>query len=161
MSWSTAYLARIAELVPPDAPRSLDWVYTPLHGVGGSLVERAVRAAGFPPGVVVAEQAQPDPDFPTVAFPNPEEPGAIDLALGQAQRTGADLVVANDPDADRCAVAAVVDGAWRMLRGDELGALLGDDALRRGVRGTYACSIVSGSLLRRWRRRTGSRSSTP
>ena len=128
-------------------PASVRWVYTPLHGVGGSLVERAVAAAGFPAGAVVAEQAAPDPDFPTVAFPNPEEPGAIDLALARADEIGADLVIANDPDADRCAVATVVDGSWRMLTGDELGALLGDDALRRGVRGTYACSIVSSSLL--------------
>ena len=142
-----AYVARLTSLVPVGAPRALDWVYTPLHGVGGAIVEQAVAAAGFPAGAVVSEQAQPDPDFPTVAFPNPEEPGAIDLALAQAERSGADLVIANDPDADRCALAAVVDGAWRMLRGDELGALLGDDALRRGVRGTYACSIVSGSLL--------------
>jgi len=142
-----AYLARAASLVPDTAPRQISWVYTPLHGVGGSLVEQAVRAAGFPPASVVAEQAQPDPEFPTVAFPNPEEPGAIDLALARAQQVGADLVIANDPDADRCAVAAVVDGAWRMLRGDELGALLGDDALRRGHQGTYACSVVSSSLL--------------
>jgi phosphomannomutase len=142
-----AYLERVAGLVPLEAPRAVDWVYTPLHGVGGSLVEQAVAAAGFPAGAVVAEQAAPDPDFPTVSFPNPEEPGAIDLALTRAQETDADLVVANDPDADRCAVATVVDGAWRMLSGDEVGALLGDDALRRRVRGTYACSIVSGSLL--------------
>jgi phosphomannomutase len=142
-----AYLKRIAALVPPEAPRDVRWVYTPLHGVGGSVVDRAVAAAGFPDGVVVAEQATPDPDFPTVPFPNPEEPGAIDLALAQAAEVGADLVVANDPDADRCAVATVVDGTWRMLSGDELGALLGEDALRRGVRGTYACSIVSSSLL--------------
>ena len=123
------------------------WVYTPLHGVGGSLVERAVAACGFPAAQVVAEQANPDPRFPTVAFPNPEEPGAIDLALAQAREISADLVIANDPDADRCAIAAVVDGEWRMLSGDELGVLLGEDALRRGVRGTYACSIVSSSLL--------------
>ncbi len=142
-----AYLARAASLVPDAAPRQVSWVYTPLHGVGGSLVEKAVHAAGFPPASVVAEQAQPDPEFPTVAFPNPEEPGAIDLALARAQQGGADLVIANDPDADRCAVAAVVDGAWRMLHGDELGALLADDALRRGRQGTYACSIVSSSLL--------------
>ena len=142
-----AYVDRVAGLVPPEAPRAVDWVYTPLHGVGGSLVEQAVAAAGFPAAAVVAEQAAPDPDFPTVAFPNPEEPGAIDLALAKAEEVGADLVIANDPDADRCAVATVVDGAWRMLSGDELGALLGDDALRRGVRGTYACSIVSSSLL--------------
>ena len=142
-----AYLDRVTSLVPPDAPRELRWVYTPLHGVGGSLVERAVDACRFPPASVVAEQANPDPRFPTVPFPNPEEPGAIDLALARAQQISADLVIANDPDADRCAVAAVVDGQWRMLRGDELGVLLGEDALRRGVLGTYACSIVSSSLL--------------
>jgi phosphomannomutase len=118
-----------------------------MHGVGGRVVAEAVARAGFAGAEVVAEQAEPDPDFPTVGFPNPEEPGAIDLALSLAVRTGADLVVANDPDADRCAIAAPIDGTWRMLRGDELGALLGDDALRRGVEGTYACSIVSSSLL--------------
>ena len=143
----SAYLDRVAGLVRPDAPRQVRWVYTPLHGVGASLVERAVSACGFPSPHVVAEQANPDPRFPTVAFPNPEEPGAIDLALAQAQEIGADLVIANDPDADRCAIAVIVDGAWRMLSGDELGVLLGEDALRRGVRGTYACSIVSSSLL--------------
>jgi phosphomannomutase len=142
-----AYVNRLTALVPPDAPRELHWVYTPLHGVGGSLVERAVAACRFPPAHVVTEQANPDPSFPTVAFPNPEEPGAIDLALRSAQQTGADLVIANDPDADRCAIAAVIDTQWRMLRGDELGVLLGEDALRRGIRGWYACSIVSSSLL--------------
>jgi phosphomannomutase len=141
------YLNRIASLVPPDAPRELRWVYTPLHGVGGSLVDRVVEACRLPPAHVVDEQANPDPKFPTVPFPNPEEPGAIDLALAQARQISADLVIANDPDADRCAAAAIVDGQWRMLRGDELGVLLGEDALRRGVRGTYACSIVSSSLL--------------
>jgi len=142
-----AYLDRVTSLVPAEAPRDLRWVYTPMHGVGGRVVAEAVARAGFTGAEVVAEQAEPDPDFPTVGFPNPEEPGAIDLALSLAQRTDADLVVANDPDADRCAIAAPIDGAWRMLRGDELGALLGDDALRRGVEGTYACSIVSSSLL--------------
>ena len=142
-----AYLDRIAGLVPKRASRRLSWVYTPLHGVGAGVVQAAVRRAGFPAPRMVAEQAEPDPDFPTVRFPNPEEPGAVDLALAEAARVGADLVVANDPDADRCAVAVAVDGQWRMLSGDELGVLLGEDALRRGVRGTYACSVVSGSLL--------------
>jgi phosphomannomutase len=142
-----AYLDRVASLIGPDAPRELRWVYTPLHGVGGSLVRRAAEACRFAPPHVVAEQAKPDPNFPTVPFPNPEEPGAIDLALASAQEIGADLVIANDPDADRCAVAAILDGRWRMLRGDELGVLLGEDALRRGIHGTYACSIVSSSLL--------------
>ena len=143
-----AYLDRVAGLVPPDAPRDRRLGLHPAAR-GGRVAGRAgrVAAAGFPAAAVVAEQAAPDPDFPTVAFPNPEEPGAIDLALARAEEVGADLVIANDPDADRCAVATVVDGAWRMLSGDELGALLGDDALRRGVRGTYACSIVSSSLL--------------
>jgi phosphomannomutase len=143
-----AYVDRIALWVPGDAPRQLRWVYTPLHGVGGSLVDRVVTACGFPPADVVVQQAEPDPRFPTVPFPNPEEPGAIDLALALAQHVDADLVIANDPDADRLAVAVVVAGQWRMLRGDELGVLLGEDALRRGLRGTYACSIVSSSLLR-------------
>ncbi|MGO1971860.1 MAG: phospho-sugar mutase [Propionibacteriaceae bacterium] len=145
----TAYLDRLTSLVPAAAPRDLAWVYTPLHGVGGALVEQALARTGFTGAQVVPEQAEPDPAFPTVAFPNPEEPGAIDLALAQAERTGADLVIANDPDADRCAVAVADTDGWWMLRGDELGALLGDDALRRGVTGTYACSIVSSSLLGR------------
>ena len=142
-----AYLERAAGLVPAEAPRNVTWVYTPLHGVGRNIVDRAVARSGFRPSRVVLQQAEPDPGFPTVAFPNPEEPGAIDLALAEAQESDADLVVANDPDADRCAVATVIDGAWRMLSGDELGALLADDALRAGRRGVYACSIVSSSLL--------------
>jgi phosphomannomutase len=142
-----AYLARIAALVPPEAPRALSWAYTPLHGVGGSVVEAAVARAGFEAAAVVEAQADPDPDFPTVSFPNPEEPGAIDLALALGESHGADLVVANDPDADRCAVAAPINGTWRMLGGDELGVLLGHDALHRGVHGTYACSVVSSTLL--------------
>jgi phosphomannomutase len=142
-----AYVDRIASSVPAAAPRELRWVYTPLHGVGGSLVERVVEASGFFPPELVPEQAEPDPGFPTVAFPNPEEPGVIDLAIARAQQTNADLVIANDPDADRLAAAVVLDRRWRMLRGDELGVLLGEDALRRGVSGTYACSIVSSSQL--------------
>lgn len=143
----TAYRKRILGQVPADAPRELNWVYTPLHGVGGAVVHRVIAESGFDPAEVVAPQAEPDPDFPGLPFPNPEEPGVVDLALELARTVGAEIVVANDPDADRCAVAAVVDGDWRMLTGDELGALLGDDALRRGVRGSYACSIVSSSLL--------------
>jgi phosphomannomutase len=142
-----AYLDRVASLVPADAPRGIDWVYTPLHGVGGGLAVAAATRAGFPQPRLVSEQAQPDPGFPTVAFPNPEEIGAMDLALELALASDADLVIANDPDADRCAAAAPIGGHWRMLRGDELGALLGDDALRRGLRGTYACSVVSSTLL--------------
>ncbi|QIK71352.1 phospho-sugar mutase [Propioniciclava coleopterorum] len=143
-----AYVARDASLVPPDAPRDLTWVYTPMHGVGGDIVARVLDATGFPPPALVDAQAMPDPAFPTVSFPNPEEPGAMDLALDLALEVGADVAIANDPDADRCALAAPFDGTWRMLTGDELGWLLADDALRRGAAGTYACSVVSSTLLR-------------
>ena len=144
-----AYVARAASLYAAEAPRELTWVHTAMHGVGAATVRRVAAAVGLPAPHEVAEQAEPNPDFPTVAFPNPEEKGAIDLALALAEAAGADVVVANDPDADRCAVAAVVDGAWRMLTGDELGAILGDDAIRRGVPGTFANSIVSSTLLGR------------
>src|SRR5690606_13848387 len=106
----------------------------------------------FPAPVPVASQARPDPDFPTVAFPNPEEPGAMDLALAAAAeaRPRPDLVIANDPDADRCAVGVPdpqAAGGWRMLRGDEVGALLATHLVRKDVRGTFATSIVSSSLV--------------
>jgi phosphomannomutase len=141
------YLAAVGAIPEAGSPRDLVTVYTPLHGVGDETVERAVARAGFPAPLVVAEQAAPDADFPTVSFPNPEEPGAMDLAMALAERESADLVVANDPDADRCAVALPTVHGWRMLRGDEVGALLGDHLLRRGVRGVYATTIVSSSLL--------------
>ncbi len=143
-----AYCEVAAGLVDAEAPRQVDWVYTAMHGVGARVVEQAVAAAGFTAALPVPQQHDPDPSFPTIAFPNPEEPGAIDLALELAEQTDVDLVVANDPDADRCAIAAPFPGTgWRMLSGDELGALLGDDALRRGVKGTYANSVVSSTLL--------------
>ena len=144
-----AYAARAASLVPPTLRATLRWAYTPMHGVGGDLVLDLVARAGFPAPAVVAEQAAPDPDFPTVAFPNPEEPGAIDLALALGEQVDADVVVANDPDADRCAVAARFGTGWRMLTGDELGVLLGEDALRRGTAGTYACSSSPAPSSRR------------
>jgi phosphomannomutase len=138
-----------------DGPRDLRVVHTALHGVGGALLERVLRAAGFTDLHAVAEQAEPDPDFPTVSFPNPEEQGAMDLALRTAGDVGADLVLANDPDADRCAVAVPTEQGWRMLRGDEVGALLGDASLRGGAEGVYAASIVSSSLLRKMATRHG------
>lgn len=140
------YLDTIAELAE-DGPRDLSLVYTPLHGVGASPVLQVLETAGFEAPRVVEQQEQPDPDFPTVAFPNPEEKGAMDLALALAEEHGVDLVVANDPDADRCAAAVPTDTGWRMLRGDEVGALLAHHLLARGREGTYAASIVSSSLL--------------
>lgn len=143
-----AYAARAARLLTNDVPRELTWVYTPLHGVGADTVSRVLTASGFAEPAVVAEQAAPDPAFATVHFPNPEEPGAMDLTLQLAQKINAEIAIAHDPDADRCAVAVPLsDGSWRMLSGDELGWLLADDALRRGTPGTYACSVVSSTLL--------------
>jgi phosphomannomutase len=141
-----SYLDTAADLVA-DGPRDLRLVYTPLHGVGASAALQVLETAGFDAPYVVSQQEQPDPDFPTVAFPNPEEPGAMDLALALAAEKQVDLVVANDPDADRCAAAVADAHGWRMLRGDELGVLLAHHLLARGRRGTYACSIVSSSLL--------------
>ena len=106
-----------------------------------------LETAGFEAPSVVEQQEEPDPEFPTVAFPNPEEPGAMDLAMALAETNHVDLVVANDPDADRCAAAVPSQHGWRMLRGDEVGALLGHHLLHQGKQGTYACSIVSSSLL--------------
>ncbi len=140
------YLDTVAGLAE-DGPRDLDVVYTPLHGVGGTAVAQVLETAGFEPAQVVPEQEEPDPDFSTVAFPNPEEPGAMDLALALAQERGADLVVANDPDADRCAAAVPTATGWRMLRGDEVGALLATHLLRRGRTGVLATTIVSSTLL--------------
>jgi len=145
-----AYLDRIATLVPADAPREIKAAYTPLHGVGRDLVVQAVQRAGFAVPEIVGSQAEPDPDFPTVSFPNPEEPGAIDAALELARSAGSDIAIANDPDADRCAVAVAdpsAEGGWRMLRGDELGGLLGEFLLSQRPSGVAACSIVSSSLL--------------
>ena len=141
-----AYLDTVAGLAG-DGPRDLRLVYTPLHGVGGTSVVQVLETAGFDAPYVVSEQEQPDADFPTVAFPNPEEPGAMDLAMALAADRDVDLVVANDPDADRCAAAVEGPHGWRMLRGDEVGALLASHLLERGKEGIYACSIVSSSLL--------------
>ncbi|VTR77040.1 phospho-sugar mutase [Cellulomonas hominis] len=171
-----AYVAQVGALADTSeearaANAALRVVLTPMHGVGGAVAQRVLAEAGFTDVHVVAEQALPDPDFPTVAFPNPEEPGAIDLAIALAQAVQADLVIALDPDADRCgaavvdlrarmatgAGAAAADG-WRMLHGDETGALLGSVAAERlGSPGAavapgapvLANSIVSSRLLAR------------
>jgi phosphomannomutase len=149
------YVRAVASLVDDDSPRHVKVAYTAMHGVGGDVFLRVLEQAGFPEPVVVADQFSPDPAFPTVAFPNPEEPGAIDLAIATAQIHSVDLVIAHDPDADRCAVAAETTDGWRMLTGDETGALLAwwvvERLQRRGIdpTGVLAQSLVSGSLLER------------
>ncbi|MDQ0117687.1 phospho-sugar mutase [Pseudarthrobacter sp902506025] len=162
-SIAAEYQRATAALAMPERfpARDLRIVLTPLHGVGGGTALEVLKAAGFTDVTVVAEQADPDPDFPTVSFPNPEEPGALDLALEAAARLDADLVIANDPDADRAAVAAKDPdtGAWRMLRGDEVGSLLGahmvarladgDSLAEADGRRVFANSIVSSRLLAR------------
>ena len=142
------YVSRTSALAP--RPGDLKVVYTAMHGVGTEIVSKVFSQAGFHNLILVDEQCTPDPNFPTVAFPNPEEPGAIDLALAKAKATDADLVIANDPDADRCA-AAINDpnSGWRMLRGDELGVILGEWIARSHPRGTFGNSIVSSSALRK------------
>ncbi len=142
------YVKRTSALAP--RPGDIKIVYTAMHGVGTETVQRVFNHAGFATLILVDEQCTPDPDFPTVAFPNPEEPGAIDLALKKARDFGAELVIANDPDADRCA-AAINDPkvGWRMLRGDELGVVLGEWIARSKPTGTFGNSIVSSSALRK------------
>jgi len=150
-----AYLAAIVAAAGPavTGAAELNVVYTPMHGVAGRLMLRLLRLAGFAAPHVVAAQAEPDPDFPTVAFPNPEEPGALDLALADARRLGADLVVASDPDGDRLAVAVPEEAGWRVLTGDQVGALLGASLLDRTAGQAapqarlVASTVVSSTLL--------------
>nr|WP_083911152.1 phospho-sugar mutase [Nocardia takedensis] len=145
-----ARAARIPELLGgPGARTPIRIALTPLHGVGGETAVAALAAAGFTDVHVVAEQFEPDPDFPTVAFPNPEEPGAADLLLALAERVDADVAIALDPDADRCAVGVPGPDGWRMLRGDETGVLLGDRVLRALPGALVATTIVSSRLLSR------------
>ena len=143
-----AYLDRVARL-PRGTARDLRIALTPLHGVGRDTALEALRRAGFTDVHVVAAQAEPDPDFPTVTFPNPEEPGATDALLALAAEVGADLAIALDPDADRCALGVVDGSGYRMLSGDETGALLGDHLLRTGghADALVATTVVSSSLL--------------
>jgi phosphomannomutase len=148
-----AYVRQSALVADPPAaqPRV---VYTAMHGVGWETAARVLAAAGFEPPALVEEQISPDPAFPTVAFPNPEEPGAMDLSFERARGADAELVIANDPDADRLAIAipdAAAPGGYRRLTGNEVGLILGWQAARRAVsvsgdsgpNGTLACSIVS------------------
>lgn len=145
-----AYIAATAALAPaPFGVQEMRWVYTAMHGVGWETFSRVVKAAGYPAPRVVDEQRDPDATFRTVAFPNPEEPGAMDLSFARAREADAEFIIANDPDADRLAIAipdAAVDGGWRRLTGNEVGLLLGWRAARaaQGSAGaSLACSLVS------------------
>jgi phosphomannomutase len=157
----TAYITAVAARGrPAPGARHLKVVHTALHGVGDGTLRAVLAAAGWPAPVPVAAQQQPDPTFPTVPYPNPEEPSVLDLARETAEQAGADLVLATDPDADRLAVMVPAAGGWQALTGDELGALLGDAALTRLAHGepvsdpggrtpVVGTTVVSGSLLRR------------
>jgi phosphomannomutase len=140
------YVSAVVAALDPSSVAdrsSLTVAYTAMHGVGAETTRAVFAAAGLAAPVSVPEQDEPDPAFPTVTFPNPEEPGAVDLLMALAERVGADVAIAEDPDADRCSVVC----GGRQLTGDEVGALLADWLLRRGVRGTYGSSLVSGSLM--------------
>lgn len=152
----TDYIKSVAAIC--QTPNQLKIVYTALHGVGAETFLKVFNSAGFSNLIVVKEQEKPDPDFPTTPFPNPEEAGAIDLAIEYAKREGADLVIANDPDADRCAIAINdPDHGWRMLRGDEVGAIVGKYLIERDRinNGAYANSLVSSSLLSKMAKKAG------
>lgn len=152
-----AYVAETAAVAPaPDGADGLRWVYTAMHGVGWETLSRILEVAGYPAPEPVTAQIDPDGAFPTVTFPNPEEPGAMDLAFEAARAADAELVIANDPDADRLAVAVpdpAVDGGWRRLSGNEVGLLLGWRSAKHAAEtgaldgASLACSLVSSPAL--------------
>jgi len=122
-------------------------VYTPMHGVGYATIEPLFESSGSEALIAVPEQVAPDGNFPTVAFPNPEEKGALDLAMALAAKENADLIIANDPDADRVALALPTPNGWQRLTGDQVGLILADEIASKTVTGVLACSIVSSSVL--------------
>lgn len=146
------YVRRMASHRDAAEPSTVRVVFTAMHGVGGATLQQVFDEAEIPDTHPVVEQLAPDPDFPTVSFPNPEEPGALDLSLALAVKVSADVVIALDPDADRCSVAiGQRDGTWRQLTGDEIGSLLGEQAAADRSRegDVLACSIVSSRQLSR------------
>lgn len=154
-----AYVAATAAVAPaPAGAEGMRWVYTAMHGVGWETMRAVLERAGYPLPETVTEQIAPDGAFPTVAFPNPEEPGAMDLSFARARETGAEFVIANDPDADRVAVAVPTADGWRRLTGNDIGLLLGARAARAaaGTPGaSLACSLVSSPGLGEIARRHG------
>jgi len=142
------YLKSVLEVAGKVIKQSLKVVYTPMHGVGWASIEPLFARAGSEALITVDEQLQPDGNFPTVAFPNPEEPGALDLAMKLASDYKADLIIANDPDADRVALALPTESGWQRLTGDQVGLILADEIGSKSKSGTLACSIVSSSALK-------------
>ncbi len=152
-----AYIDKTAAL--SQAPVSeTTYVYTAMHGVGTETLFKTLERANLPKPVLVEEQCQPDGSFPTVAFPNPEEAGALDLSIAKAQASGAEFIIANDPDADRLAVAVANDpeniaGDWATLHGNEVGLYLAwylaQKAQNDGTKGVLACSLVSSPMLKK------------
>ena len=140
------YIARAAG-VRRSSSGTVRVALTPLHGVGGAVAVDTLRAAGFADVHTVASQFRPDPDFPTVRFPNPEEPGATDELLALATRVDADVAIALDPDADRCAVGIPTPAGWRMLSGDETGWLLGDYILSHIEAPQRAATVVASTVV--------------
>ncbi len=155
------YFAAVSAALPAaEAGRELCIVHSALHGVGTAPMRRALRDAGFVSVASVAAQAEPDGAFPTTPFPNPEEPGTMDLGLAEAERRGAALLLVNDPDADRLAVAARLDGALGVLDGNQVGALLADHVLGArppGPTPLVLCSVVSSPLVEHLARARGAR----
>jgi phosphomannomutase len=154
------YLDAIVSALPRSRARALDVVYTPLHGVGGPYLERAFALAGFARPRLVSAQAEPDPDFPTVERPNPEEPGTLDLALAEAEAADANILLVNDPDADRLAVAVPGAEGWRALSGDQIGALLADFLLASDpdpAGSLVVTTVASSTLLGRMAEAAGAR----
>jgi phosphomannomutase len=141
------YLQSVLAVAGTVVKKSIKVVYTPLHGVGWATVEPLFARAGSESLITVDQQIQPDGSFPTVAFPNPEEPGALDLAFAKATDYKADLIIANDPDADRVAIALPTENGWQRLTGDQVGLILADEIAKTASSGTLACSIVSSSAL--------------
>lgn len=152
LSWQEAYVASVPKVrLRPDVT-GVPVAYTAMHGVGAETIEMAFAAAGFDVPIPVVEQHEPDGTFPTVSFPNPEEPGAMDLLLETAASSGAAIALANDPDADRLGVAIPqADGSWRRLSGDEIGWLFADHILSNtsGDDRLVVTTLVSSSLLGR------------
>jgi len=143
------YVKAAVGVISGSSPRDLSIVYTPVHGVGREVFLRAFAAAGFATPAVVPEQGEPDPDFPTAAFPNPEEPGVLDLAIALAEEQEADIVIANDPDADRLAIVVPTSEGWRPLTGNEIGCLLAEHVLAAGAGDDriVATTVVSSRML--------------